>query len=73
LISDFILQLPTQQGGWGLPKIDNYVQSIHARIVSVWATEQDETTWLEIEKVISQPFVLDKRVRELPPAVKLAL
>lgn len=70
LISDFIwagrkpklkmdtLQLPKQQGGWGLPKIENYVLSIHARIVSEWATEQDVTPWLEIEKVISQPLCL---------------
>lgn len=58
LISDFIwagrkpklkmdtLQLPTQQGGWGLPKIENYVLSIHARIVSEWATEHDVTSHL---------------------------
>lgn len=67
------LQLPKQEGGWALPKIENYILSIHARIVSVWVNEH-VSPWLEIEKAISQPFclitLLDKHAEELPPAVR---
>lgn len=43
-----ILQLPRALGGWALPKIENYVLSLHARIISVWATQKHANAWLRI-------------------------
>lgn len=65
-----ILQLPKERGGWGLPKIENYVLSIHARVISLWTAGAADMSWLEIEAAICKPFslvnLLDKRGIELP-------
>uniref|UniRef100_A0A3Q0T4M8 Reverse transcriptase domain-containing protein n=1 Tax=Amphilophus citrinellus TaxID=61819 RepID=A0A3Q0T4M8_AMPCI len=31
-----VLQLPKEQGGWGLPNITNYITAMQARIISIW-------------------------------------
>uniref|UniRef100_A0A3Q2D9Y0 Reverse transcriptase domain-containing protein n=1 Tax=Cyprinodon variegatus TaxID=28743 RepID=A0A3Q2D9Y0_CYPVA len=36
-----VLQLPRTLGGWGLPKVENYVLSIHARNISLWAIQKN--------------------------------
>uniref|UniRef100_A0A3P9QCK9 Reverse transcriptase domain-containing protein n=1 Tax=Poecilia reticulata TaxID=8081 RepID=A0A3P9QCK9_POERE len=35
-----VLQLPRALGGWALPNIENYVLSLHARIISMWSTQK---------------------------------
>ncbi len=88
-ISDFIwngrkpkikletLQLPKNQGGWGLPNIENYILSLQARIISVWVNEGLDSPWLDIESVICKPFspvnLLGKSLKELPHNVKTTL
>lgn len=56
-----ILQLPKDRGGWGLPKIESYVLSIHARIAKEF--EQAAPPWLEIGKTFCTPFFLVNFVR----------
>ena len=34
-----VLQLPKEEGGWGLPNIEYYILSIQARIISSWVNE----------------------------------
>uniref|UniRef100_A0A3Q2PJ43 Reverse transcriptase domain-containing protein n=1 Tax=Fundulus heteroclitus TaxID=8078 RepID=A0A3Q2PJ43_FUNHE len=66
-----VLQLPPTSGGWGLPKVENYVLSIHARIISLWAIQKKNINpWLEIEESVCKPYrpinMLNKQYRELP-------
>lgn len=69
-----VLQLPKEQGGWGLPNIAQYVLSMQARIISVWAGRQPKPPWYEIEEAFCKPFspinLLDKRRPELPVRAK---
>uniref|UniRef100_A0A3B3BC45 Reverse transcriptase domain-containing protein n=1 Tax=Oryzias melastigma TaxID=30732 RepID=A0A3B3BC45_ORYME len=50
-----ILQLPKEMGGWGLPKIEYYVLSVHARVISLWANQNKLDPWLEIENTLCRP------------------
>lgn len=58
----------------GLPWIENYVLSMHARNIPIWAVEHNEMPWLGIEKALCKPFspinVLDRKSRELPLIIK---
>ncbi|CAG5927165.1 unnamed protein product, partial [Menidia menidia] len=69
-----VLQLPRTLGGWGLPKVENYVLSIHARTISQWAIQKHANPWLEIEESVCKPCrpinMLNKQNRELPLMVK---
>lgn len=62
------LQLPKEQGGWGLPNITKYTTSMQARIISVWSTVKQKPPWFEIEAIFSKPYppvnLLDKRRSE---------
>ncbi|KAJ0009658.1 hypothetical protein NQD34_001360 [Periophthalmus magnuspinnatus] len=49
------LQLPKEQGGWGLPNVEYYVLSMQARIISVWIHENADLPWLNIEVVLCKP------------------
>lgn len=55
-INQEILQLPKEQRGSALPKMENDVLSVHTRIISFWVIEQEGLLWLEMEAMISQPF-----------------
>uniref|UniRef100_A0A3B5R8R9 Reverse transcriptase domain-containing protein n=1 Tax=Xiphophorus maculatus TaxID=8083 RepID=A0A3B5R8R9_XIPMA len=50
-----VLQLLRTSSGWGLPKVENYVLSLHARIISLWATQKHTNLWLEIEESVCKP------------------
>ena len=69
-----ILQLPKEQGGWGLPNIANYVLSMQARIISIWATDQPKPPWFDFEVEFCKPFspinTLDKSRGDLSVMTK---
>lgn len=69
-----ILQLPKEQGGWGLPNITNYVLSMQARIISIWATDQPKPPWYELEVAFCKPYspinMLDKSRSDLSNMAK---
>lgn len=60
-INQEILQLPKEQRGSALPKMENDVLSVHTRIISFWVIEQEGLLWLEMEAMISQPFPPTKK------------
>uniref|UniRef100_A0A8C5N7I9 Reverse transcriptase domain-containing protein n=1 Tax=Gouania willdenowi TaxID=441366 RepID=A0A8C5N7I9_GOUWI len=68
------LQLPREQGGWGLPNIEYYVLSLQARIVSAWVNGGSDSPWLDIESFICTPLspvnLLGKSLKEIPHTAK---
>uniref|UniRef100_A0A8C5G1I7 Reverse transcriptase domain-containing protein n=1 Tax=Gouania willdenowi TaxID=441366 RepID=A0A8C5G1I7_GOUWI len=68
------LQLPREQGGWGLPNIEYYVLSLQARIISAWVNGGSDSPWLDIESFICKPLspvnLLGKSLKEIPRTAK---
>lgn len=68
------LQLPKEQGGWGLPNIESYIWSIQARIISSWVNELSDCPWFNLESIICKPFspvnLLGELLNEMSGIVK---
>lgn len=68
------LQLPKEQGGWGLPNIPYYILSKQAIIISSWVNEHSDSPWFNLQSVICKPFspvnLFGKHVNELPHTAK---
>lgn len=62
-----VLQLPKQQGGWGLPHLRYYWLACQLRALISWISDKVDTRWLKIEKsnctlmpLSDAPFTEDK-------------